>query len=245
MPQKQILGRTSSDRSPTIRSDQKTCGHNTLYVVFGGRIWRKNMMVKDIDQNRMVKKNVHMVFQVGIYAIYIRSICPWTESLRNVGESFHLVKVELQVVDALGISLNLRVGVLYNLGRQTLAGRLFMAFSWLGNYRKLAQLPKGGIARNNQYRSCTFLFGISSVLNELFFWMHTWQKKNLSLFQVKAIRGYNPMLFPKPCRSAKKRAMHGNQVAGGLHIALAGIFKHTTCCWEKMQIVGHCLKSKR
>lgn len=59
-----------------------------------------------------------MVFQVGIYATYIRSICHWTESLRNVGESFHLVKVELQVVDALGISLNLRVGVLYNLGKE-------------------------------------------------------------------------------------------------------------------------------
>lgn len=114
-----------------------------------------------------------------------------------------------------------------------------MAFSCLVIYPKLAQLPKGGIARNNQHRSCTFLFGISSVLKELIFEC-THDKKNL-LFRVKAIRGYNPMLFPKPCRSAKQRAMHGNQVAGGLHIALAGIFKHTTCCWKKMQIVGHCM----
>ena len=67
MPQKQILGRASSDKSPTIRSEQKTCGQNTPYMglvaVFGKKPYWLKIMVKSVWS----KKNVHMVFQVYIY----------------------------------------------------------------------------------------------------------------------------------------------------------------------------------
>ena len=60
MPQKQILGGASPDKSPTVRSEQKTQGNNnTPYISvygFGSRIWEKTVMGKTNDQKRMVKK---------------------------------------------------------------------------------------------------------------------------------------------------------------------------------------------
>lgn len=51
-------GAGMSDLAPTMSSEQKTYMdiYNTLYSGFGGRIWGKNMMVKNIDQKRMVQK---------------------------------------------------------------------------------------------------------------------------------------------------------------------------------------------
>ena len=50
MPQKQILGWTSSDKSPTIWTKYPVFG-------FGSRIWKKAVMIKKNDQKRMIKKN--------------------------------------------------------------------------------------------------------------------------------------------------------------------------------------------
>ena len=49
MPQKQILGWTSSDKSPTIWRKYPVLG-------FGGIIGEKAVMIKKNDQKRMIKK---------------------------------------------------------------------------------------------------------------------------------------------------------------------------------------------
>ena len=56
MPQKEILGWTSSDKFPTLWTEYPVFG-------FGSRIWEKTVMIKKMIKSVWLKKIVHMVFQ--------------------------------------------------------------------------------------------------------------------------------------------------------------------------------------
>ena len=62
MPQKEILGWTSSDKFPTLWTEYPVFG-------FGSRIWEKTVMIKKNDQKRMIKKICPYGFP-GIYYSY-------------------------------------------------------------------------------------------------------------------------------------------------------------------------------
>ena len=83
MPQKQILGRTSSEKSPTTRSEQKTYGHNSPYMVLVAVVGKKKVIVKQMIKSIWSKKHVHMVFQVCIY-IYIQYIYVYNRIYKHI-----------------------------------------------------------------------------------------------------------------------------------------------------------------